>query len=130
MKYKLIIQFGLHVALKKQIVTKLKIKRNSIMKFEIIRNEILVLFFLLFIIFDDHTFAAETDFKSTSEKINYQSYSAGQWKNGQQIYQAFCIHCHQTGIGPVILGRHYSTVALSLFVRHGINRCQHLELLK
>lgn len=64
---------------------------------------------------------AETTKQTTAEKVDYRSYSAGQWKSGEQIYQAFCIHCHQTSIGPEILGRHYSPLALTVLVRNGIN---------
>ena len=59
--------------------------------------------------------------RTLAEKVNFQGYSAGQWKSGQQIYQTLCIHCHGTGIGPVILGRHYSSLALMILVRNGIN---------
>lgn len=59
--------------------------------------------------------------RSLAEKVDYQSYSAGQWKNSAQIYRSLCIYCHGTGIGPAILGRHYSPQALMILVRNGIN---------
>ena len=59
--------------------------------------------------------------RALAEKVDFQSYSAGQWKNSAQIYQSLFIYCHGTGIGPAILGRHYSPQALMIFVRNGIN---------
>ncbi len=59
--------------------------------------------------------------KSLAERVDYQAYSAGQWKNSAQIYRSLCIYCHQTRIAPVILGRHYSPEALKVLVRSGIN---------
>ncbi len=58
---------------------------------------------------------------NSNDKVDYQALSAGQWKSGEQIYQSFCTYCHSTGIGPNILGRHYSPVALKVFVRNGVN---------
>ena len=58
---------------------------------------------------------------NSNEKVDFQSESAGQWKSGEQIYKAFCTYCHSTGIGPAILGRHYSPIALKVLVRNGVN---------
>lgn len=55
----------------------------------------------------------------TAETVNAQAYSAGQWKDGEQIYRTFCVSCHGTGIGPVILGREYPAQAVAVFVRNG-----------
>lgn len=62
--------------------------------------------------------------ESIAQKKEFlQMYSGGQWKNGEQIYHALCAQCHlvSIGIGPVLLGRHYSPIALMSIVRHGIN---------
>ena len=59
--------------------------------------------------------------RSLAEKVDHRAYSAGQWKNSGQIYRSLCIYCHQTGIAPTILGRHYSPQALKILVRSGIN---------
>jgi len=56
---------------------------------------------------------------TTAETVNHQAYSAGQWKDSEQIYRTFCVACHGTGIGPVILGREYPAQAVAVFVRHG-----------
>lgn len=82
---------------------------------------ILAFTFVLLSFFDSTIIAAETASQTTAEKVNFQSYSAGQWKSGQQIYQAFCIHCHQTNIGPALLGRQYPPAALTIIVRNGMN---------
>lgn len=56
---------------------------------------------------------------TTAETVNAQAYSAGQWKNSDQIYRTFCASCHATGIGPVILGREYPAQAVPIMVRNG-----------
>ncbi len=56
-----------------------------------------------------------------AETVNAQAYSAGQWKDSEQIYRTFCAYCHNTGIGPVILGREYPAQAVPIMVRHGVH---------
>lgn len=58
---------------------------------------------------------------TTAETVNAQSYSAGQWKSSEQIYGTFCSSCHNTGIGPLILGRAYPAQAVPIMVRHGVH---------
>lgn len=63
--------------------------------------------------------AAPPSQSTTAETVNHQAYSAGQWKDSEQIYQTFCVACHGTGIGPIILGREYPAQAVAVFVRNG-----------
>lgn len=63
--------------------------------------------------------AAPPPQSTTAETVNAQAYSAGQWKDSEQIYRTFCVSCHGTGIGPVILGREYPAQAVAVFVRNG-----------
>lgn len=58
---------------------------------------------------------------TTAETVNAQAYSAGQWKDSEQIYRTFCIYCHNSGIGPVILGREYPAQAVPIIVRNGVH---------
>jgi cytochrome c5 len=86
-----------------------------------IYKNLLILILVLLSIFDNQIFALEMNLHTSAEKVDEQSYSANQWKSSEQIYRAFCIYCHQTNIGPAILGRHYSPVVLTILVRNGIN---------
>ncbi len=41
------------------------------------------------------------------------------WKDGAEVYQKLCALCHETKIGPVILGRGHDPLLISYMVRHG-----------
>ena len=47
------------------------------------------------------------------------AYNADTWRDAEQAYQKICSHCHNTGIGPVILGRKLPVSFVTLIVRHG-----------
>lgn len=42
-------------------------------------------------------------------------------QGGERIYRRICSLCHETRIGPSLLGRHLPPVAVQHIVRHGIN---------
>lgn len=70
-------------------------------------------------------FTPELGATKGSERVNWKSYGAGQWKNSAQIYQVLCSQCHEPNagdpsVGPAILGRHYPAAALKAFARRGI----------
>lgn len=41
------------------------------------------------------------------------------WRDGAQVYQKVCAHCHEAGVGPVIKGRNLPAVYIERVVRHG-----------
>lgn len=44
---------------------------------------------------------------------------AAQWRDGAQVYQKVCAHCHDAGVGPVIKGRDLPPLYIERVVRHG-----------
>lgn len=42
-------------------------------------------------------------------------------QGGERIYRKICSLCHETGVGPSLLGRHLPQAAIQHIVRHGIN---------
>lgn len=44
---------------------------------------------------------------------------AGKWKSGTQIYTKVCAHCHESGVGPIVLGRKLSPEYIKVVVRNG-----------
>jgi mono/diheme cytochrome c family protein len=47
--------------------------------------------------------------------------SAGQWRGPDQLYATICSFCHDTGVGPVLKGKHYPAKQIQAVVRHGQN---------
>lgn len=45
--------------------------------------------------------------------------SAGQWRDGGQVYEKICRHCHDAGVGPTIKGRQLPTQYVEHVVRFG-----------
>nr|WP_294511563.1 cytochrome c [uncultured Rhodopila sp.] len=45
--------------------------------------------------------------------------SAGQWKNPDHLYSKICANCHDTGVGPTIVGRDFKPDHYVTTVRHG-----------
>lgn len=45
--------------------------------------------------------------------------SAGQWRDGGQVYEKICQHCHEAGVGPTIKGRQLPTQYIEHVVRFG-----------
>ena len=41
------------------------------------------------------------------------------WKDGAEVYKKVCALCHDTAVGPVILGRGHDPAYIQLIVRHG-----------
>ena len=41
------------------------------------------------------------------------------WKDGAEVYTKVCALCHDTKVGPVLLGRDLDPIYIQLFVRHG-----------
>lgn len=41
------------------------------------------------------------------------------WKDGAEVYAKVCALCHETSVGPVILGRGHDPLYISLIVRNG-----------
>lgn len=41
------------------------------------------------------------------------------WKDGAEVYTKVCALCHDTAVGPVILGRGHDPSYIQLIVRHG-----------
>jgi mono/diheme cytochrome c family protein len=41
------------------------------------------------------------------------------WKDGAEVYKKLCALCHDTAVGPVILGRGHDPMYIQLIVRHG-----------
>ena len=41
------------------------------------------------------------------------------WKDGADVYKKVCALCHDTAVGPVILGRGHDPMYVQLIVRHG-----------
>jgi len=41
------------------------------------------------------------------------------WKDGAEVYAKICALCHDTTVGPVILGRGHDPAYIQLIVRHG-----------
>lgn len=44
---------------------------------------------------------------------------AGQWRDGAQVYEKVCAHCHETNVGPVLMGRQLPLVYVERVVRYG-----------
>lgn len=49
-----------------------------------------------------------------------QSYSAGHWRDGAQIYDKICGACHSVGVGPELRGRALPPEATAMIVRNGL----------
>jgi 4-cresol dehydrogenase (hydroxylating) cytochrome subunit len=45
--------------------------------------------------------------------------AAGQWRDGNQVYEKVCSHCHEAGVGPVLRGRSLPPEYIQRVVRHG-----------
>lgn len=45
--------------------------------------------------------------------------AAGQWRDGAQVYAKTCSFCHDTGIGPALVGRNLPPEYISTVVRNG-----------
>lgn len=45
--------------------------------------------------------------------------SASQWRDGAQVYEKICRHCHEMGVGPAIKGRQLPTQYIERVVRFG-----------
>ena len=41
------------------------------------------------------------------------------WKDGAEVYKKICALCHDTTVGPVILGRGHDPTYIQLMVRNG-----------
>lgn len=41
------------------------------------------------------------------------------WKDGAEVYKKVCALCHDTAVGPAILGRGHDPTYIQLIVRHG-----------
>ena len=41
------------------------------------------------------------------------------WKDGAEVYKKVCALCHDTTVGPVILGRGHDPTYIQLIVRNG-----------
>ena len=41
------------------------------------------------------------------------------WKDGAEVYKKVCALCHDTAVGPAILGRGHDPMYVQLIVRHG-----------
>jgi len=44
---------------------------------------------------------------------------AGEWRDGTDVYRRVCAYCHETGVGPKILGRHLPPAYVQKTVRNG-----------
>lgn len=44
---------------------------------------------------------------------------AGQWRDGAQVYEKVCAHCHEANVGPALKGRQLPQVYIERVVRHG-----------
>ncbi|QTQ30367.1 Cytochrome c family protein [Aromatoleum bremense] len=44
---------------------------------------------------------------------------AGQWRDGVQVYEKVCSHCHEANVGPVLKGRQLPVAYIERVVRHG-----------
>jgi len=44
---------------------------------------------------------------------------AGQWRDGAQVYEKVCRHCHEANVGPVIKGRSLPVEYIERVVRFG-----------
>jgi len=44
---------------------------------------------------------------------------AGQWRDGVQVYDKVCSHCHEANVGPVLKGRQLPVAYIERVVRHG-----------
>lgn len=44
---------------------------------------------------------------------------AEQWRDGGEVYEKVCRHCHEMGIGPTIKGRQLPAQYIEWVVRHG-----------
>jgi 4-cresol dehydrogenase (hydroxylating) cytochrome subunit len=47
--------------------------------------------------------------------------AAGQWRNAIHTYASTCHYCHDTGVGPVLMGRQLPIEYIELRVRNGFN---------
>lgn len=52
-----------------------------------------------------------------------QADDARQWRDGQQLYDKVCGHCHKpsVGVGTVLEGRELPLAYLKIIVRNGLN---------
>lgn len=41
------------------------------------------------------------------------------WRDGAQVFEKVCGHCHEAGVGPVITGRNLPTEYIQRVVRYG-----------
>ena len=42
------------------------------------------------------------------------------WKDGAEVYAKVCAYCHDTGVGPALLGRRLPPPLVTAFARNGI----------
>ncbi len=49
------------------------------------------------------------------------AYSKDEWKSAAQIYASTCHYCHDTGVGPVLMGRQLPASYIEIRVRNGFN---------
>ncbi|HJV28136.1 MAG TPA: cytochrome c [Aromatoleum sp.] len=47
------------------------------------------------------------------------SAEASAWRDGAQVYEKVCSHCHEAGVGPVIRGRSLPAEYVQRVVRYG-----------
>jgi len=45
--------------------------------------------------------------------------AAGQWRNGQHVYDKICQYCHESGVGPVLWGRELHSDYIAMRTRQG-----------
>lgn len=48
-----------------------------------------------------------------------QAQAAGQWRDSRHLWQGACAYCHETGIGPALLGKPLPPATASFFMRQG-----------
>ncbi|MEO8324816.1 MAG: cytochrome c [Nitrospirota bacterium] len=53
---------------------------------------------------------------ATPKQVVQQGFA---WKDGAEVYAKVCAFCHETAVGPVILGRGHHPLYISLMVRNG-----------
>lgn len=44
----------------------------------------------------------------------------GSWKTGEEVYAKICGHCHDTGVGPELRGRHLPAPFFVAVARQGL----------
>ncbi len=47
--------------------------------------------------------------------------AAGQWRDASHIYASSCHYCHDTGVGPVLMGRQLPAEYIKHRARNGFN---------